>query len=283
MDTRAHVSPESQTGPAASDSGMLRDCYPVFVGRITLPSRRIVVSGALRAAARIMVNKAASVAGPYYRKRLKEYCELRFWRGVVTPILGDPAKMARERGHYEYFFTEYFGLTREDYRGKAILDVGCGPMGSLEWADIARERVGLDPLADHYRNLVGRAHAMTYVAAPSEAIPYNDGHFDVVTSFNSLDHVEDVQQTVDEMKRVVSAHGRVLLIVEIGHAPTSTEPHYLDRTLIERFAPEFTAVTLDMFGVRADHNVYGSILDDTSYTEGTPGILCARMERKSVR
>jgi SAM-dependent methyltransferase len=237
------------------------------------------VSRALRAAAKFLANTAASAAGPYRRKRFKEYCEMRFWRGVVTPILRDPAEMERERAHYEYFFTEYFGLTREDYRDKAVLDIGCGPMGSLEWADIARERVGLDPLAGHYRNLVGRAHAMTYVAAPSESIPYENGHFDVATSFNSLDHVDDVQQTVAEMKRVVSAHGRVLLIVEIGHAPTSTEPHCLDRTLIERFAPEFTTFGSTVFGVRADHNVYGSILDDTPYTEGRPGILCARMER----
>ena len=28
--------------------------------------------------------------------------------------------MVRERAHYEYFFTEYFGLTREDYRGKSV-------------------------------------------------------------------------------------------------------------------------------------------------------------------
>jgi ubiquinone/menaquinone biosynthesis C-methylase UbiE len=204
---------------------------------------------------------------------------MRFWRGVVTPLLHDPAKMVRECAHYEYFFTEYFGLTRDDYRGKSVLDIGCGPMGSLEWADIARERVGLDPLADHYRNLVGRAHAMIYVAAPSEAIPYEDGHFDVVTSFNSLDHVDDVQQTVAEMKRVVSTEGRILLIVEIGHAPTSTEPHRLDRTFIERFEPEFSIIRLKMFGIREDRNVYGSILNNTPYTEGGPGILCARMER----
>lgn len=237
------------------------------------------MSRALRAAAKFVANRAASAAGPYYRKKFKEYCELRFWRGVVTPILSDPARMVRERGHYEYFFTEYFGLTREDYRGTAILDVGCGPMGSLEWADIARERVGLDPLSAYYRDLVGRAHAMIYVAAPSEAIPYEDGHFDTVASFNSLDHVDDVQQTIAEMKRVVSTHGRVLLIVEIGHAPTPTEPHRFDRMIIERFAPEFSTIRLEVFGVREDHNVYGSILNHTPYTEGRPGILCARMER----
>ena len=189
--------------------------------------------------------------------------------------------MDRERGHYEYFFTEYFGLTRDDYRDRSVLDVGCGPMGSLEWANLARERIGLDPLASHYRDLVGGSQAMTYVAAPSEAIPFEDGRFDVVSSFNSLDHVEDVQRTVAEMLRVTSPSGRILLIVEIGHAPTPTEPHYLNRTLVDWFTPHFSPRRLKLYGVRADHNVYASILDDTAYAEGEPGILCARMDRTS--
>ena len=31
-------------------------------------------------------------------------------------------------------YTVVFGLTRDDFAGKAVLDVGCGPRGSLEWA-----------------------------------------------------------------------------------------------------------------------------------------------------
>ena len=35
-----------------------------------------------------------------------------------------------------------------------------------------------------------------HFAAPSEAIPYPDGRFDIVTTFNSLDHVDDPRRTV---------------------------------------------------------------------------------------
>ena len=210
---------------------------------------------------------------------MKEYAELRFWRKLVAPSLKDPSSMRRERAHYEYFFTEFFGFTREYYRGKALLDVGCGPMGSLEWATHTRERVGLDPLADRYRRLVGHMHSMTYVAAPSERIPYPDGHFDVVSSFNSLDHVEDVTRTVAEIRRVTSNHAQVLLIVEIGHAPTPTEPHHLDETLLGLFAPDFRVERQQCFGLRDDHNVYASILEGRVYIEGRAGLLCARLER----
>ena len=66
--------------------------------------------------------------------------ELAWWRGA-RERLGD-----LEAGipFYRWAFTEHFGLDPGFYRGKRLLDVGCGPRGSLEWADMAAERVGLD-------------------------------------------------------------------------------------------------------------------------------------------
>lgn len=235
----------------------------------------------LRAAAKIVVHSALSVMPAAARARFKRYHELRYWRGVTGPIRHDPAKLEHERSHYEHFFTTFFGLTKADYAGKRLLDIGCGPCGSLEWAEGAAERVGLDPLAEDYRKLVGSRHAMTYVAAPSEAIPFPDGYFDSVSSFNSLDHVDDVDATVAEMVRVTAPGGRVLLIVEIGHIPTPTEPHHLDARIVAKFGPAFDVASLRSFGVRADHNVYASMLEAIATVPGQPGILAARLERNS--
>ena len=69
---------------------------------------------------------------------------------------------------FEGFYASHFGLTRGDYTDKRVLDIGCGPRGSLEWATTAAERVGVDPLADDYLALGAADHAMTYVAAPAE-------------------------------------------------------------------------------------------------------------------
>ena len=95
----------------------------------------------------------------------KEKSELRYWRTRV-----------REEGtlhnaHYERTFTNHFDLGRDFYAGKRVLDVGCGPRGSLEWAAVAAERVGLDPLADAYRKLGSERHAMSYVSALTENVP----------------------------------------------------------------------------------------------------------------
>jgi len=233
----------------------------------------------LRSGAKLLVNSALSVLPARARAGFKRYHELRYWRGVTRPIRHDRIRLEHERSHYEHFFTTFFGLSRADYAGKALLDIGCGPCGSLEWAKEARQRVGLDPLADDYRKLAEDKQAMTYCNAPSEAIPYPDGHFDSVSTLNSLDHVDDVEATVREIKRVTSPTGRILLIVEIGHAPTPTEPHYLDERVLDLFAPEFEPVSVRSFGVRQDHNLYASLLHDVPHEKGEPGILCARLER----
>ena len=103
---------------------------------------------------------------------------------------------------YVWAFTTYFGLPLEWYAGKRLLDVGCGPRGSLEWATHAAERVGVDPLADTYRALGTEQHQMRYVRASAERLPFPDGAFDVVSSFNSLDHGQDAETAAAELLRV---------------------------------------------------------------------------------
>ena len=38
--------------------------------------------------------------------------------------------------HYEQFYTEIFDLDKNFYNDKIILDIGCGPRGSLEWINL---------------------------------------------------------------------------------------------------------------------------------------------------
>jgi ubiquinone/menaquinone biosynthesis C-methylase UbiE len=147
---------------------------------------------------------------------------------------------ARQRmsGVYEPCFTELMQLSASDYRNKRLLDIGCGPLGTLEWADMAAERVGLDPLADRYRLLGTSRHKMTYVTARSESIPYADGYFDIVSCFNALDHVDDLDHTIAEIKRVLATGGLFLLAVDTNHAATIAEPIAIDWQIGKRFKPE---------------------------------------------
>ncbi|MCW2990427.1 MAG: hypothetical protein JWM73_1021 [Solirubrobacterales bacterium] len=166
------------------------------------------------------------------RPRAKHASELAFWRSRLVQQ-GD---LAQVNELYARYFVELFAIPAGFYAGKRMLDIGCGPRGSLEWATEAAERVGLDPLADDYVRLHERPQAMRYVRGDAEAIPFADGHFDVVSTYNSIDHVDDLDASIAEIERVTAPGGLLLLIVDVNHEPTPTEPQRLGWDLLERFS-----------------------------------------------
>ena len=207
----------------------------------------------------------------------KGAAELGFW---VEQAKAQGGRLRND--HYRELFTTAFGLTDEDFAGRRVLDVGCGPRGSLEWADGAAERVGLDPLADDYRTLGTARHAMRYVNAPAERMPFEDGAFDVVATLNSLDHVDDLDATIAELTRVCAPGGRLLLMCEVGHEPTPTEPLTFEWDVLDRFRPAFD-VALERRFEMVDGGVYvgmwtGRTWDETD-TSKRAGFLVARLER----
>ena len=191
--------------------------------------------------------------------RLKELKELNYWkeREEEEKILSNK--------HFEHFYTTHFGLSPSYYQSKVILDIGCGPRGSLEWASMASRRIGLDPLAKQYLRLGAKHHRMEYIDAYSEQIPLKDAECDAVFSFNSLDHVEDVHQTLREIKRITRPGGIFLLIVEVNHLPTDCEPHRLTpNELIDFLMPEFDCEDIKVYKPVA-HGIYASILSDKKF------------------
>jgi hypothetical protein len=105
-----------------------------------------------------MLNILKSIVSPIVRilagSRWKERSELNYWKKKKATE-GDLSNK-----HYEYFYTAHFGLNDSDYKDKVVLDIGCGPRGSLEWASMASRRIGLDPLAGEYLLLGADKHHM---------------------------------------------------------------------------------------------------------------------------
>jgi ubiquinone/menaquinone biosynthesis C-methylase UbiE len=179
--------------------------------------------------------------------------EFEFWRNTRQSAGG-----TLQNGYFEQLFTDQFGLTRTFFGGKRIIDIGCGPRGSLEWAAEAVRRVGLDPLADRYRDFGIDEHTMEYCSASAETIPFPDESFDIVSSLNSLDHVDDLQATLGEITRVLVPDGSFLLEVEFGHRPTDTEPIEIPENFIELLQPTFQVALHQRFAAPREriHSAY---------------------------
>ena len=93
--------------------------------------------------------------------------------------------------------------------GQRALDVGAGPAqlsGAL--VGLVAEAVALDPS----QALLGHAPpGVRRVAGSAEAMPFPDGEFDLVTIVNSLHHVADPVRTLDEMARVLTSAGTIVV------------------------------------------------------------------------
>ena len=228
---------------------------------------------AIAKAGLIAIAKAAPPLGVAF----KRFVEMQYWRRQKS------TQGTLRNSHYEFFYTEFFGLSPADYEGRRVLDVGCGPRGSLEWCDAAAERVGLDPLVPSYRALGIDQHRMSYVAAPVETIPFPDGHFDIVASFNSLDHVENVERAISEVERVLKPGGRFLLIVEVDHPATLAEPHTIgEGWLRQRLGESFEIISFTEAGQGQGHAVYRALRESWPVMDGQPAFVAMSMT-KAVR
>lgn len=140
-----------------------------------------------------------------------------------------------ENGWYGRILSAIAGEADQSFvRGKIIADFGCGPRGSLCWATEARDRIGIDLLADTYMRFGIREHNMVYVCSTESSIPLPSDYVDIMCSMNSMDHVVDFQQMCDEVLRVLRPGGLFIASFNLHEPPTPTEPLTLTEGLINR-------------------------------------------------
>jgi SAM-dependent methyltransferase len=180
----------------------------------------------------------------YPKLGVKERSELQFWEEWVEHNGREP-----ETEYYRNFMLAMGGLDDpEFFRDKICIDIGCGPKGSLTWLDgIARAAIGVDPLVEKYMRFGIAEHAMLYVASGAESLPFASGYADVVFSMNSLDHVGNVVQCCQEIRRVLKPGGHFIGSLNLDEPPTPTEPwtlteDFLQHRLFQGWEPEFRRI-----------------------------------------
>ena len=107
--------------------------------------------------------------------------------------------------------------------GDKVLDVGCGPgrlvLAACERVGQSGEAHGIDPSAQMValatRKALKAGLSARFVQAAAEAMPFDDGYFDAVTSSLLIHHIlgEDLKRKAfSEMRRVLKDGGRLLVV-----------------------------------------------------------------------
>lgn len=131
------------------------------------------------------------------------------------PALGKPA------AYGDFVLGRRMALIDEmgPFRGERLLDVGCGNGAqTLRFLDRFGSVVGLDIVEEHLL-VLNRALAD---ATPSNChrvlydgsrMPFRDGDFDAVVSIETLEHVANEKQQLDEIHRVLRPGGTLVMSV----------------------------------------------------------------------
>lgn len=154
-----------------------------------------------------------------------------------------------------------YGRARSFTAGKRVLDVACGTgYGLRALAEDAAWVVGVDVDEDALRRARAELPAGKgeVVRADALQLPFADGHFDVVTSFETIEHLEQRGRFLAELRRVLSPAGALLLSTPNARYTLPVEGRPRNPFHLHEYTPEELS---DELGVHfAEVEVWGQVL-----------------------
>jgi SAM-dependent methyltransferase len=144
--------------------------------------------------------------------------ELAFWRWVAFNGYDgkDPLIFPLLQEHFMVSTFYRTGWSMAEFRDAAILELGCGPLGMIEYLAAAR-RVAFDPLNERYSRLFARFRdpAIEYVC--DRALLSADGRpFDLAICHNVLDHTDDPAGWFNDLFARLAPGGRFIVQVNLS-------------------------------------------------------------------
>ncbi len=144
--------------------------------------------------------------------------ELAFWRWVAFRGYDgkDPVMFPLHQEHLMVSTFYRTGWRMAEFRDGAILELGCGPLGMIEYLPGAR-RVAFDPLNDKYSRLFGnfRSRAIEYVSDRRQLLG-DQTSFDLALCHNVLDHTDDPAEWFNDLFSKLATGGRFIFQVNLS-------------------------------------------------------------------
>ncbi len=135
------------------------------------------------------------------------------------------------------FFRHFRGaLDPDDLRGKVVLDVGCGYGGRTVYYKKACDAATVhgieiaERMVDRCRQLAVKLDSpdTTFSLARAEQLPFDDESFDVVLSFDVLEHCDNPKLAVREMTRVLRPGGALWNVFPTYKGARSSHVGYIN-------------------------------------------------------
>jgi SAM-dependent methyltransferase len=119
-----------------------------------------------------------------------------------------------------------------DLRGKDILDLGCGYGGrTVRYAELGARSVSGNEVTERscqeaHEFGEHKSVSLKIVLAPAEALPFEGNSFDVILSYDVLEHVCNVEQSLRECLRILRPGASLYAIFPPFYHPTGA--HFED-------------------------------------------------------
>lgn len=121
-----------------------------------------------------------------------------------------PTEQGRIRlEHYHRYAIVLSALSDKD-----VLDVACGEgYGSSMMADVAKSVIGVDVSQEAVDNAKSsyKKTNLTYQQGSASDLGFSDESFDVVVSFETIEHLMEQEEMISEISRVLRPNGRVII------------------------------------------------------------------------
>jgi SAM-dependent methyltransferase len=131
-------------------------------------------------------------------------------------------RLVPERQHGELVHAEHlvrYRLAAELARSRRALDAACGEgYGTAMLAAAgASEAVGVDIDEATVAHSAARYPEASFSVADVTSLPFEDARFDLVVSFETIEHVAEPERALDELRRVLADDGLLLISTPNKH------------------------------------------------------------------
>jgi SAM-dependent methyltransferase len=169
-------------------------------------------------------------------KAERESAGARGWATGIAEDMDDKAAsyvdkyQRRTRASAGFFTRRELALELAGSAPGRVLEPGCGPgVVSPLLSDRGVEAYGLDLSAGQLRTAAARDSRSLYVQGDLRSLPYSAGVFDTVMLLGVIEYVEEPEQVMRELARVMTGTGRLIVSVpnSLGLARLWTQYAYL--------------------------------------------------------